>query len=134
LLDRVAAGFDAHDLAAAGVAATVGAAELIAAQAGVRAIHVEGSVRDYVLALAHATRSAPDVALGASPRAMLGLFRAAQAAAAIDGRDFVTPDDVKRVAPLVLAHRLLVRGDAELDGVTADAIVARVLAAVASPA
>ena len=65
---------------------------------------------------------------------MLGLFRAAQAAAAIDGRDFVTPDDVKRVAPLVLAHRLLVRGDAELDGVTADAIVARVLAAVASPA
>ncbi len=134
LLDRVAAGFDAHDLGAAGVEAVVALDDVLAAQAGVRAIHVDGSIRDYVLALVHATRSASDVALGASPRAMLGLFAAAQAAAAIDGRDFVTPDDVKRVAPLVLPHRLLVRSDAELDGITADAIVTRLLGSVAAPA
>jgi len=133
LIERVVAGFDAHDLDAAGVEAVVSIGDLVAAQAGVRAMHVDASIRDYVLALALATRSAPDIALGASPRATLGLLAAAQAAAAIDGRAFVTPDDVKDVAPLVLAHRLIVRPDAELDGVSADAIVARVLGSVPAP-
>jgi len=133
LLDRAAAGFDAHDLEAAGVAPAVGIDELLAAQSGVRALHVDGSIRDYVLALALATRSAADVALGASPRATLGLLLASQAAAAIDGRSFVTPDDVKDVAMLVLPHRLIVRSDAELDGTTADAIVERLLRSVPAP-
>jgi MoxR-like ATPase len=133
LLDRAAAGFDAHDLAAAGVTAAVGVDELLAAQAAVRAMHVDGSVRDYALALVLATRSAPDIALGASPRATLGLMLAAQAAAAIDGRSFVTPDDVKDVAMLVFPHRLIVRSDAELDGATADAIVERLLRSVPAP-
>jgi MoxR-like ATPase len=126
LLDRAAAGFDAHDLAAAGVTAAGGGDEL-------RAMHVDGSVRDYALALVLATRSAPDIALGASPRATLGLMLAAQAAAAIDGRSFVTPDDVKDVAMLVFPHRLIVRSDAELDGATADAIVERLLRSVPAP-
>jgi MoxR-like ATPase len=133
LLDRAAAGFNAHDLAAAGVTAAVGVDELLAAQAAVRAMHVDGSVRDYALALSLATRSAPDIALGASPRATLGLMLAAQAAAAIDGRNFVTPDDVKDVAMLVFPHRLIVRSDAELDGATADAIVERLLRSVPAP-
>jgi MoxR-like ATPase len=71
--------------------------------------------------------------LGASPRAALALVRAAQAAAAIDGRSFATPDDVKGVAPLVLEHRLIVRPEAELEAVDATAIVSRILAAVPAP-
>ena len=133
LLARTVAGFDAHDLAAAGVEAVASAREIVAAQAAVRAVHVEPAVQHYVLALAIATRGARDVALGVSPRGALALLAAAQAAAALDGRAFVTPDDVKAVAPLVLAHRIIVRPEAELEGGAADAIVARLLASVPAP-
>jgi len=90
-------------------------------------------VQDYILALAIASRAAKDVALGVSPRGALALLGAAQAAAVIDGRSFVTPDDVKSVAPLVLAHRIIVRPEAELEGAQADAIIARLLATVPAP-
>jgi MoxR-like ATPase len=133
LLARTAAGFDAHDLAGAGVEAVASAHEIVAAQRAVRAAHVEPAVQGYILALAVASRGARDVALGVSPRGALALLGAAQAAAAIDGRAFVTPDDVKAVAPLVLAHRIIVRPEAELEGGTADAIVARLLASVPAP-
>ena len=75
----------------------------------------------------------PTSSLGVSPRGALALLAAAQAAAAIDARDFVTPDDVKAVAPLVLAHRIIVRPEAELEGASADAVVARLLASVPAP-
>ncbi|MBI4260045.1 MAG: MoxR family ATPase [Actinobacteria bacterium] len=78
-------------------------------QHAVRAVHVDGAVVDYALGLVVATRSHPDVSLGASPRAAVALTRCAQALAAASGRDFVLPDDVKSLAPDVLAHRLLVR-------------------------
>jgi MoxR-like ATPase len=133
LLARAVAGFDAHDLAAAGVEQVATAREIVAAQAAVRAVHVEPAVQGYILALAVASRSSRDVALGVSPRGALALLGAAQAAAAIDGRTFVTPDDVKGVAPLVLAHRIIVRPEAELEGSTADAVVARLLASVPAP-
>jgi MoxR-like ATPase len=133
LLARTVAGFDAHDLAAAGVEAVAAAHEIVAAQIAVRATHVEPAVQGYILALAIASRSARDVALGVSPRGTLALLAAAQAAATIDGRAFVTPDDVKAVAPLVLAHRIIVRPEAELDGGSADAVVARLLASVPAP-
>jgi MoxR-like ATPase len=80
-----------------------------------------------------ATRASADVALGASPRAALALVVAAQAAAYLEGRTFATSDDVKDVAPIVLAHRIIVRPEAELDGTTADDVVARVLASVPAP-
>jgi MoxR-like ATPase len=133
LLARTVAGFDAHDLAAAGVDAVASAHEIVAAQRAVRATHVEPAVQNYILALAIASRSARDVALGVSPRGALALLAAAQAAATIDGRTFVTPDDVKGVAPLVLAHRIIVRPEAELEGGSADAVVARLLASVPAP-
>ena len=107
--------------------------DILAAQRAVRAIHVEPAVQAYILALGVATRGANDVALGASPRGVLALLAAAQAAAAIDARDFVTPDDVKTVAPLVLAHRIIVRPEAELEGASAPAIVTRLLASVPAP-
>ncbi len=89
-------------------------------------------MQGYILAIVSKTRSSNDLALGASPRGALALLVAAQAAAAVEGREFVTPDDVKTVAPLVLAHRIIVRPEAEIEGLTAEAVVARILAAVPS--
>jgi MoxR-like ATPase len=133
LLERTVAGFDAHDLAAAGVEPVTNGAEIVAAQRAVRATHVEPAVLGYILALATASRTSRDVALGVSPRGALALLAAAQAAATVEGRAFVTPDDVKAVAALVLAHRIILRPEAELEGASADALVARLLASVPAP-
>ncbi|HEX3469004.1 MAG TPA: MoxR family ATPase [Candidatus Elarobacter sp.] len=133
LIARAVAGFDARDLDAAGVTTVVSGDELLAAQRAVRAVHLAESLQGYVYDIVAATRTSPDVALGASPRAGLALVVATQAAAFLDGRAFATPDDVKDVAPAVLAHRLIVRPEAELDGTSADDLVARVLASVSAP-
>jgi MoxR-like ATPase len=93
--------------------------QLTAAIAQVRRVHVEPAVADYVLDVADATRSHPDVVLGASPRASLGLLHAAQANAAISGRGFVTPEDVRLVASAALSHRLLLGGGSDLAAATA---------------
>jgi len=133
LIARAVGGFDARDLGAAGIEAVASAEDLLAAQRDVRAVHVAESLQGYLYDIVTATRTASDVALGASPRAALALLVAVQAAAAIDGRDFATPDDVKRTAPLVLAHRLIVRPEAEIEGVDATAVVVRLLGSVATP-
>jgi MoxR-like ATPase len=133
LIARAAGGFDARDLDALGLDPVAGAGPLLDAQRAVRAVHVVESLQGYVYDIVAATRTSPDVALGASPRAALALVVAAQAAAYLDGRAFATSDDVKDVAPLVLPHRIIVRPEAELDGTTADEVVARVLASVRAP-
>ena len=133
LIARAVAGFDARDLDAAGVVAVVSRDELLAAQRAVRGVHVSTSLQGYIYAIVAATRVSPDVALGASPRAALAIVIAAQSAAFLAGRTFATPDDVKDVAPIVLGHRIIVRPEAELDGTSADDVVARVLASVATP-
>jgi MoxR-like ATPase len=133
LLARSAAGFDARDLAGAGVDPVATPEEILAARKTVRGVHVSEAMQAYIYAIIARTRSAPDVALGASPRAALALLVAAQAAAALDERDFATPDDVKAVAPLVLPHRLIVRPEAEVEGVTPEGVLERVLAAVDVP-
>jgi len=86
------------------------AQEVVALQAAVRQVRVEPVLADYVLDLVEATRSHPDVTLGASTRAGLSLYRATQALAVMNGRDYAVPDDVKRLAPAVLTHRILTRG------------------------
>lgn len=91
-------------------------AELIAMQEKVRSIRVEKSVSSYMLALCRSTRTAAGALLGVSPRGTLALYRAAQARAAIQGRDFVLPDDVKQLAPYVLTHRIVVDGQSRLRG------------------
>ncbi|HLJ84184.1 MAG TPA: MoxR family ATPase [Candidatus Eremiobacteraceae bacterium] len=133
LLARSAAGFDAHELERAGVAAVTSVDEIAALRTDVRAIHLSEGLRAYVYDIVAGTRNAADLTLGASPRAGLHLLLAAQAAAAIDDRDYATPDDVKDAAPVVLSHRLIVRPEAEVEGVTATAIVERVLQAVPVP-
>ncbi|MCA0330733.1 MAG: AAA family ATPase [Actinobacteria bacterium] len=100
----------------------------------VRTIHVAAPVRQYAVDIANATRGHNDVRLGASPRATLHLVRAAKAAAALDDRDHVLPDDLQALAPVVLAHRLILTADAQIAGRTTDSVVADVLRRVAVPA
>lgn len=99
------------------------AEEVLACQEAVRDIHVDDKVRDYILGIVHATREHEDVLLGGSPRASIALFRTAQALAAIGGRDFVIPDDVKRMAQPVLAHRLILKPESRLRRRTPGAVV-----------
>lgn len=91
-------------------------AGILALRAASAGLHVSGEIKDYIVAMVSATRTHPRVRLGASPRAALGLMRAAKAMAFWSGRDFVLPDDVRALAGAVLAHRLIVTPEAELDG------------------
>jgi MoxR-like ATPase len=91
------------------------------------AVRVDPTVRRYIVSLVQATRSHPDLALGASPRGSLALFRGAQAWAAVAGRDYVLPDDVQALVPLALPHRCIVRPESALRGRTAAAIVAEIV-------
>jgi MoxR-like ATPase len=90
-------------------------------------VHVDASLVRYILAIVGATREHPDVALGASPRGSLALFKTAQALAAVRGRDYVLPDDIKSLAPFALAHRLIVRPESQLRGRTAESILGGIL-------
>lgn len=108
-------------------------AEVLAVQAAVRAIRVEESVRDYIVNVIRRTRDHSAVSLGASPRATLALFRTAQALAAVRGRDYVLPDDVKHLAPHVLTHRLHLDPQVRLRGRTATDVVRQIVAEVPVP-
>jgi MoxR-like ATPase len=109
------------------------AQEVVRHQDAVRSVHVDDVVIDYVVALIEATRTHPDVALGASPRASLALTRAAQARAVAEGRDHVLPDDVKSLAPLVLSHRLIGRALGRPGLAAGREVVERVLREVPVP-
>jgi MoxR-like ATPase len=108
--------------------------ELLEAQQAVRRdIYVDRLIRQYIVAVVGATRQHQDVYLGASPRGSLGLYRSSQALAALRGRDYVIPDDVKALAESVLAHRLIVSPAARIKNVSASEIIAEVLDTVPIP-
>ena len=107
--------------------------DIIAMQAEVRQIRVEESVRNYIVNVCRTTRSHEDIELGASPRATLALYRTCQARAAIDGRAFVIPDDVKTMAPYVLTHRLMVNPQTRLRGRKPEDIIRDVVNTVTVP-
>jgi MoxR-like ATPase len=107
--------------------------EVMSAQDAVRTVRVDPKIREYILRIVRATREHEAVRLGGSPRASLALFRAAQALAAAQGFDFVLPDDVKEIAPSVLAHRLVLRPETRLRKASAAAIVAEILEATPAP-
>jgi MoxR-like ATPase len=94
---------------------------------------VQDNVLDYLLALIQRTRQHPDIALGASPRSAVAWLQASKAHAWLAGRDFVTPDDVKAIAPPLLRHRLMLRPEAQLDGLQMDAVIASLLGQVPVP-
>jgi len=111
----------------------VAAAELLDMQRSCREVHVAADVEDYIIRLIHATRSHEAVELGASPRAMLALYNAAQALAAIRGRGFVTPDDVKHLVAPVLVHRIIPKSESRLRGYKAGETLAEIIDSVAVP-
>jgi MoxR-like ATPase len=107
--------------------AVASADELLAGQKAVQEIYVDEQLKEYMARVTHRTRSHVDIGLGASSRGSLGLFRASQARAALEGRDFVTPDDVKALAQPVLAHRLILKANAELRGLTPAKVLTQIL-------
>jgi len=106
---------------------------LPAARREIESVRVEPALRSYVVSLARRTRDWPAISLGASPRAAVGLFFVARALAGMEGRDYLLPDDVKAAALPVLRHRLLLKPEADLEGLTADQVIGQVLAAVEVP-
>jgi MoxR-like ATPase len=111
----------------------VGPDDILAMQARVREVRVEDSVRRYVVNVCRATRQHDDILLGASPRATLALYHTCQARAAISGRDFVIPDDVKALAPYVLTHRLVVNPQTRLRGRAPEEVVREVVNTIPVP-
>ena len=101
--------------------------ELVEMQESVTRVRVDDVVRDYIVAVAQSTRTNDSLALGGSPRATLGLYKTSQARAALDGRDFVTPDDVKAMAEPVLAHRLILTSGARLRGILPEQVISGIL-------
>jgi len=117
----------------AGLEPVTGPEEILALIEERRHVRVEASVRDYVVRIARATRENSDVQLGASPRATLALYQAAQAAAAVQGRDFVLPDDVKLMAPAVFSHRIIISPQAQLRGRSSAQLIEDIVASVPVP-
>ncbi len=115
------------------LAAVAEAAELVQAQQEIRKIHVDPRVRQYLLQIVHETRGHSDLALGASPRATIALFRCAQAMAAIRGRAYVLPDDVKKIVAPVMNHRLIVRPESRLRKITAEGVLESLMSEIAVP-
>ena len=107
--------------------------ELVAAQAAIRHIHVDPKIRQYLLQIVHDSRVHSDLALGGSPRATIALFRCAQAMAAIRGRGYVQPDDVKRIVAPVMNHRLIVRPESRLRKITAEGVLEQIVSEIAVP-
>ena len=133
IVARHATGTDAGDPHTAGIRAVAGAGELAAARAAVRAVTVGEEVRGYLVDLVRATREAPAVELGVSPRGATMLLHAAKAWAWLAGRGYVTPDEVKAVAKPTLRHRLVLRPELELEGADADGVLDGLLASVPVP-
>jgi MoxR-like ATPase len=133
ILDRYAAGFDAGRPATYGLSPVLSRAELLELRGLVARVRVEPGVRAYIVALVRQTRQRPALSLGASPRATVALFRACQATALLQGRDFVIPEDVKQLAVPVLRHRVLLTPEADVEGGSTDAEIAGVVAAVPAP-
>lgn len=115
------------------IKAMVSQEELLQLQQDRKAIRVESSVRDYIVRISEATRSNVDISLGASPRATLALYQVSQAWAALQGRDFVLPDDVKKITPHVLSHRLIIAPHAQLRGRNVQELISDIVGSVSVP-
>jgi MoxR-like ATPase len=133
ILQAVHRGFDSGDLVKAGVRQGISQAQLLEARSSMSQVTVEPQVLSYVRKLVAATRSSSRIRLGAGPRAAVHLLLASKALAALRGRSFVTPDDVRYLAGPVLKHRLLLSPDAELDGATTAEVLREVVSSVEVP-
>jgi MoxR-like ATPase len=132
VLRRHRGGIDPHRVADR-LAPVITADEVIALQQEAEQVRVDDAVVSYITAIARASRRSPDLALGASPRASVAVLRGAQVLALMEGRDFVLPDDAKVLVAPAYRHRVILKPEAEIQGVTADDAVARILAGVEVP-
>ena len=132
ILERYQGGFDARQLERMELQA-IDVEALRAARAAVSSVQVEPGIFRYVSEVVRRSRDWPSLSLGGSPRAGLNLLLAAKAIAAMDGRDYLVPDDVKQIAPAVLRHRVVLKPEADLEGVSAEQVVRDLLAAVEVP-
>ncbi|MBP0462119.1 AAA family ATPase [Streptomyces montanisoli] len=133
VLTRHAEGFDPRNLAAAGVRPVAGPADLEAARAAMAKTAISPEIAGYVVDICRATRESPSLGLGVSPRGATALLSTSRAWAWLTGRDYVTPDDVKALALPTLRHRVQLRPEAEMEGVTADHVITTLLAHVPVP-
>ncbi|MFF3749944.1 AAA family ATPase [Streptomyces sp. NPDC002018] len=133
VLTRHAEGFNPRDLQAAGVRPVAGPADLQAAREAVAKTSVSPEIAGYVVDICRATRDSPSLSLGVSPRGATALLSTARAWAWLTGRDYVIPDDVKALALPTLRHRVQLRPEAEMEGVTADSVITAILANVPVP-
>jgi MoxR-like ATPase len=128
ILDRFIQGNPIEELEA-----VINAEEVLHLQQACRRVLITPDIRRYIIKLVHATRSQPNIELGASPRAMIGLSRTSQALAAVRGRAFVIPDDVKYLAPYVMAHRIIPEASTSLKGRSGEDVVREILDTVPAP-
>jgi MoxR-like ATPase len=133
VLGRVLGGFESSEVETFGITKVLDADGLDRLRKAVRRVRVEPSLTHYITALVRATRDAPALTLGASPRASVALLKMSQAAALVDGRDFVIPDDVKSLALPVLRHRVMLAPELELEGVSADDALLTLIQRVEAP-
>ncbi|MCY4401719.1 MAG: MoxR family ATPase [Candidatus Poribacteria bacterium] len=126
-------GFNAIRLEAVGVESVIDSTSLQQCQDVIQTVTVEESIFNYIVNLAEASRKSNELVLGASPRASIALLLASKTYAALQGRDYILPDDVKYLAPHVYRHRILLKPDAEIEGLTPDDIIDRLLAEVEIP-
>jgi MoxR-like ATPase len=127
------AGFQSRRLDLARLKAIASVEQILQARQAAKAVKVEEPVLDYLLAVVQRTRQHPDLALGASPRAAVAWLQVSKAQAWLSGRDFVTPDDIKAIASPLLRHRLILRPEAQLDGLKIDSVIGSVLSQVPVP-
>jgi MoxR-like ATPase len=133
VLRRYHQGFDAHNLATAGLKPLLPAQAVALVRKKIAAVLVEDGILDYIARLSAASRQSADLILGASARAATHVLLASKTYAALQGRGYVTPDDVKFVVPAVYRHRLLLKPEAEIEGLDAEAVIRRLLAQVEVP-
>ncbi|HEX5385152.1 MAG TPA: MoxR family ATPase [Gemmatimonadales bacterium] len=134
ILARVLDGFEADDPASYGIGAPLERGTLDALRRAARAVRAAPPILAYITAIVRATRAAPSLTLGASPRGGVALLKVTQASALLEGRDYVVPDDVKAMALAALRHRVSVAPELELEGVTADSALRAILDQVDAPA
>ena len=133
ILRRNHQGFDAHNLESSGIQKVITAAQVVEIRKAITSVTVEDGILTYIANINAASRRSPDLLLGASARAATHVLASAKTFAAMQGRDFVTPDDVKFVVPPVFRHRVLLKPEAEIEGLDADSVISRILAQVEVP-
>ncbi|MDG2991303.1 MoxR family ATPase [Candidatus Synechococcus calcipolaris G9] len=133
MLNNALAGFEARELDKLELTPLITVDQVLGARQEVRQITIEDVVVDYLLALVQTSRQHPELLLGASPRAAVGWLRASQSQAWLDGRNFVTPDDIKNIALPLLQHRLILKPEAQLDGTNLEQVINSILGKVPVP-